>query len=202
MASLKDAVGRDVSRETVAKLESYSSLLRDESHRQNLISKSTIDTLWERHVLDSAQLARFAPASAKWVDLGSGAGLPGVVIAIVTTGAVTMVEPRRLRADFLSKVVADLKLEAEVWCGKAERIEGKFDVITARALAPLEKLLRMAQHLSHPDTVWILPRGRNAKSELAEVDRSWHYDLRAERSITDPDSEILLLSKVRAKSKR
>lgn len=176
-------------------------MLTEEAQRQNLVSASTLDALWERHILDSAQLARLA-AGKCWADIGSGAGLPGIVLAILTGTPTTLIEPRRLRADFLSRVVAELGLDAAVECSKVERISGRYDVITARAVASLDRLIAMSIHLSHERTIWVLPKGRNAKSELAEARRAWHYDWRAEPSITDPESEILLLSKVGAKSKR
>ena len=202
---MKDAVeaaaGHPVSRETYVKLERYADLLREESARQNLISTSTLDSLWDRHILDSAQLARLADGK-RWLDIGSGAGLPGIVIALLTGRAVTLVEPRRLRAEFLTRTVAELGLKAEVACCKVERMQGAFDVITARAVASVDRLLGMSIHLARSGTIWVLPKGRNVKSELVEAQHSWHYDARAEPSITDPESEILLLSKVRAKSKR
>jgi 16S rRNA (guanine527-N7)-methyltransferase len=199
--ALAQAAGRPVSRETFEKLERFAAKLVAEAGQQNLVSASTLGELWERHILDSAQLARLA-SGGRWVDIGSGAGLPGIVLAILTGGPVTLIEPRRLRAEFLSRVVAELDLDAEVACSKVERVTGRFDVITARAVASLDRLITISIHLSHERTIWVLPKGRNAKSELAEARRAWHYDWRAEPSITDPESEILLLSKVRAKSKR
>ncbi len=194
------AAGRSVSRETIGTLTGYVELLREEAQRQNLVSAATLESVWERHILDSAQLVRFAPKSASsWVDIGSGAGLPGVVIAALTGGTVTLVEPRRLRAQFLQEVVAQLGLRATVVCSKIERVEGKFDVITARAVAALPRLIAMAGHLSHPDTIWLLPKGRNAKSELVEARRSWQCDASSEASITDPESEILVLRRVGAR---
>ena len=110
---LAQVAQRPVSRETFEKLEAYISLLREESERQNLVSAATLDHIWDRHILDSAQLLRFEPGSgASWVDIGSGAGLPGIVIACLTDGPVTLVEPRRLRADFLHKVTESLQLGA------------------------------------------------------------------------------------------
>jgi 16S rRNA (guanine527-N7)-methyltransferase len=200
ITELERVAGRPVSRETFDRLKSYVERLRAESGYQNLVSASTLDTIWGRHILDSAQLARFEPRpGASWVDVGSGAGLPGIVIACLIDGPVTLVEPRRLRADFLRDTVEALGLNASVECAKAERIGGKFDVITARAVAPLGKLLGISHQLSHPGTIWVLPRGRNAKSELAEARRSWQCEAREEASCTDPNSTILVLSRVRAK---
>jgi 16S rRNA (guanine527-N7)-methyltransferase len=112
---------------------------------------------------------------------------------------VTLIEPRRLRVQFLEGVVAKLGLRATVVAQKVERAEGTFDVVTARAVAALPRLLGIAHHLAKPDTVWVLPKGRNAKSELAEARRSWHCEASSEASITDPQSEILVLRKVGAR---
>ena len=197
------AVGWRVPRETRDQVQAFAQLLRDESSRQNLIAASTLEILWERHILDSAQLARFGPSSAKWVDVGSGAGLPGIILAaLLPRSSVTLVEPRRLRAEFLERAVQQLGLDTKVITAKVERVGECFDVITARAVASLDRVLRLTSHLSHPGTLWVLPKGRKAKSELEEARRSWHYELRVEPSITDPASEILLLSKVKAKSSR
>jgi len=197
---LAQVAQRPVSRETFEKLEAYISLLREESERQNLVSAATLDHIWGRHILDSAQLLRFEPGSgASWVDIGSGAGLPGIVIACLTDGPVTLVEPRRLRADFLHKVTESLQLGAKVVCAKAERVHGHFDIITARAVANLGQLLKLSHHLSTTKTVWALPKGRNAQAELADVRRAWQGAFHVERSVTDADSWIVVATGVRAK---
>ena len=197
---LAAAAAHDVSRETFEKLEAYAALLRDESRRQNLISASTLDRLWDRHILDSAQLVRFSPArDASWIDIGSGAGLPGVVVACLVAGPVTLVEPRRLRVEFLHKVRESLELNAIVVHGKAERAEGKYDVITARAVAPLAQLLEISAHLSTRNTVWALPKGRSAEAELAEAKRAWQGAFHVEQSVTDVDSRIIVATGVRAR---
>jgi 16S rRNA (guanine527-N7)-methyltransferase len=205
IGALERAAGRPVSRETLALLESYVERLKAANHDQNLISASTLDTIWERHILDSAQLVRFEPqAGASWVDIGSGAGLPGLVIVALTEGPVTLVEPRRLRAEFLQQTVDALGLShrVTVLASKIEHVRGPFDVITARAVAPLDRLIGMAIHLAHNGTIWALPKGRNTKSELAEAQRSWQCEVRSEASCTDPDSTVLVLSKVGAKSNK
>ncbi|HEX6603412.1 MAG TPA: 16S rRNA (guanine(527)-N(7))-methyltransferase RsmG [Sphingomicrobium sp.] len=198
--ALERAAGRPVSRETFEQLQTYVSLLEEENKRQNLISASTLDRVWERHVLDSAQLLRFEPfAGASWLDIGSGAGLPGVVIACIAEGRVTLAEPRRLRAEFLQRAIDALGLNADVICAKAERIAGVFDAITARAVAPLGELLRISQHLSTGKTVWALPKGRSAHSELAQAKHAWQGAFHVEQSVTDADSWIVVASGVRAK---
>ena len=193
IGAVERAVGRPVSRETFDKLDAYAALVREENARQNLVSGTTLDALWERHIIDSAQLARFEPhAGASWVDLGSGAGLPGIVLACIAVGPVTLVEPRRLRAEFLHKVVAALDLPAKVLASKAERVSGTFDVITARAVAPLSKLLEISHHLSTGKTVWVLPKGRTALGELADARRAWQGAFHVEQSITDAEALIVV----------
>lgn len=203
MIDLATAIQRPVSRETYERLNHYAALLVEENRRQNLISGSTLDSLWERHILDSAQLVRFQPrANASWVDIGSGAGLPGIVIAALIDGPVALVEPRRLRAEFLRNAIEKLGLAATVHLAKAEALKGQFDMITARAVASLDRFLGLSAHLALSETIWVLPKGRRAKSELAEARRNWQCEARIEPSITDPESAILVLSNVKAKSKR
>ena len=197
---LAEVAGRDVSRETFEKLEAYAALLREEAARQNLISTSTLDHLWERHILDSAQLVRFEPyAGASWADLGSGAGLPGIVVACLVDGPVILIEPRRLRAEFLHNVCESLGLRASVFLGKAERAGGKYDVITARAVANLSNLLKISAHLSTRNSLWVLPKGQSAERELAEAQQAWQGAFHVERSATDPESRIVVGTGVRAK---
>jgi len=202
---LESAAARSVSRETLAKLETFVELIKSGNDEQNLVSATSLERIWERHVLDSAQLARFEPApGASWLDIGSGAGLPGIIIALLVEGPVTLVEPRRLRAAFLAETIAALGLAGRVTvhCANIEKITGAFDVITARAVAPLERLLAMAHHLAHESTIWALPKGRSASMELVEARRSWQCTARSETSCTDPEARILLLSDVKAKSNR
>jgi 16S rRNA (guanine527-N7)-methyltransferase len=198
---LAEVAGGTVSRETFEKLERYVALLREENVRQNLVSAATLDQAWDRHILDSAQLVRFAPRlAANWVDLGSGAGLPGIVVACLVDVPVTLVEPRRLRAEFLHKVCESLDLSATVICAKAERVEGSFDVITARAVASLTRTLKISSHLSTGKTTWALPKGRSAPAELAEARQSWQGDFQLEPSVTDAESFIVVATGVRAKT--
>jgi len=200
---MSDPLG-DVSRETLDRLNRYVSLLLEENERQNLIGRSTLDQVWQRHVLDSAQLVRFAPRpDSSWLDIGSGAGLPGLVVAILTEGPVALVEPRRLRVEFLQRAANALGLgeRVAVYAARAERITGTFDVITARAVASLDDLLRISLHLSTDKSVWLFPKGKSAKSELAEARRSWQGDFRLEPSVTSSEAAILVASKVRRKGR-
>ena len=186
---------RDVSRETFGRIEAFVDLLATAAAGQNLIARSTLDGIWERHILDSAQLVRFEPRpGASWLDIGSGAGLPGLVVALLVEGPVALVEPRRLRADFLGHATEKLGLSDRVTIqhAKVERLAGRFDVITARALAPLPRLLEISSHLSTKKTVWVLPKGRGARTELAEARQAWQGAFHVERSATDADSYIVV----------
>lgn len=205
IARLAQVSGRAVSRETFERLERFAAMLRKEAEQQNLVSRSTLQALWERHLLDSAQLARFeSRPNASWVDIGSGAGLPGMVVAMLVGGPMLLVEPRRLRASFLERAVAELGLGHRVAVAqtKVELVPGAFDVITARAVAPLDRLLKISTHLSTRKSLWVLPKGRSAQSELVEARRNWHCDADIVPSETDPDSEILLVRNVKARGGR
>ena len=197
--AVEAAAGRGVSRETFERLVAFVALLKEAAGSQNLVSRSTLHSIWERHILDSAQLVRFGPqGGASWLDIGSGAGLPGLVIALLVEGPVTLVEPRRLRIDFLHFAVEQLRLAPRVTIrqGKVERLAGNFDVITARAVASLGRVLEISSHLSTKKTVWILPKGRSARTELAEAQRAWQGTFHVEQSVTDPDSMIVVASGV------
>ena len=197
---LEQAARRTVPRETFEKLAAYVGMLREEAGRQNLVSATTLEHFWERHILDSAQLIRFeSKPRASWVDVGAGAGLPGIVIACIVAGPVTLIEPRRRRADFLHSVCESLRLNASVVLDKVERVGGRYDVITARAVARLDQLLGLCAHLSTKNTVWVLPKGRSAEAELADAQKSWQGVFHVEQSVTDADSRIVVATGVRAR---
>ena len=166
--------------------------------QQNLVSAASLADVWDRHIVDSAQLVRWAP-SGDWIDLGSGAGLPGIVIACLVDGRVTLAEPRGLRADFLHRVVETLRLGATVIRSRAEVLSGQYAAITARAVAPLTTLLEISHHLSTGKSVWILPKGRTAVAELAEARKTWQGVFHVERSVTDPDARIIVAREVKAR---
>jgi 16S rRNA (guanine527-N7)-methyltransferase len=133
------------------------------------------------------------------VDIGSGAGLPGIVIACLVEGPVTLIEPRRLRAEFLHNVCESLRLHACVEATKVERARGKYDLITARAVAGLSQFLKISAHLSTRNSLWVLPKGRSAAAELAEAQQAWQGEFHVEQSVTDADSHIVVATGVRAK---
>jgi 16S rRNA (guanine527-N7)-methyltransferase len=183
----------------IRKLEELVDLVLTESARQNLISSATLPEIWARHILDSAQLIELARSKpGPWLDIGTGAGFPGMVAAVLGR-AVTMVEPRRKRVEFLSDCIKTLGVQgnSRVIHSKVEAMAPKpFAVISARAVASLPNLLAVAVACSNPDTIWLLPKGRNADAEVAEARRAWHGVFHVERSITDPSSLIVIATGV------
>lgn len=195
----------DVPRETFERLESFAAFLREENDRQNLVSAASLDHLWVRHIADSAQLIAHVPdPGASWVDLGSGAGFPGLIVALLHRGPVTLIEERRLRVEFLARAAERLGVDIELIGTKVERAEPRpFDVISARAFAPLPRLLDLGTAFSTIKTLWVLPKGRNAQSELAALESSWQGDFRLEPSLTDPEAAIIVAQGVgRGKARR
>ena len=203
IAEIAAAAGRDVSRETLGKLERFAALLVDENQRQNLISPSSVPDLWSRHIMDGTQLIGLADGEGSWLDIGSGPGLPGLVIAILGARPMTLNEPRKLRVDFLRRMVEELGLAgvAVAEC-KVERLAGKFDFITARAVARLDKLFAMSCHLAHSETKWVLPKGESAQSELDEAREAWQGSFRLVPSRTHPASAIVIAQHVERRGKR
>ena len=196
----------DVSRETMARLHDFASLLTQENERQNLVSRGSLASLWVRHFADSAQLLRFAPGpNASWLDLGSGAGFPGLIVAALHRGRVTLVESRKLRVDFLNRAaeVLDVTGWTEIVLGRVERLPPrKYDVISARAFAPIGELLTFAHPFSTEKTRWILPKGRSAQTELEAAESSWQGSFRLEPSLTDADSGIIIADGVRPRGRK
>ncbi len=200
---LPDKRRSDVSRETLERLDRFAALLTEENQSQNLIAAASIPELWTRHIVDGAQLFGLAEARGSWCDIGSGPGLPGLVIAILGGQPMTLNEPRKLRADFLRRAVAELDLgEVRVAECKVERLEGKFDFITARAVARLDKLFGMACHLAHSETKWILPKGEKVQSELDEARGTWQGSFCLVPSRTHPASAIVIAEHVHRRGKR
>ena len=180
-----------VSRETLAGLDRLATLVIDESGRQNLVSAATVPILWTRHVLDSAQVNLHA-AGDIWLDIGTGAGFPGLVNALIARRRHILVEPRRARAEFLRRVAAELSLPVDVVASPIERVTGIVpDVITARAVASLTEVLAAAEHLAGADTVWCLHKGRLAAEEVAAAQSAFHGAFTAIPSLAAPDSFLV-----------
>lgn len=180
-------------------LDRYAELLLAENGKQNLIARSTEASIWQRHLLDSVQLVRFArPCDASWLDVGSGAGLPGIVVAILGRWSVTLVEPRRARAAFLEDVVRDLLLShVTVIAANVRTVAVPYDVISARAVASLDAIFDMTRRCAAPSTRFILPKGRSARAEIESTAGNWHGLFHVEQSLTDPEAGIVIADEVR-----
>jgi 16S rRNA (guanine527-N7)-methyltransferase len=169
----------------------------DENTRQNLISPATIDQVWARHVVDSLQLHQLGDGGRHWLDIGTGGGFPGMILAIAGVPRIDMVEPRRKRATFLTEWIDRLNLtNATALCAKVEQVQVSADVITARAVASIEKLLLAARHCGTSETRWLLPRGSIDQVELAAIATRYKLVFHVEQSLTHPDSTILVLTGV------
>ncbi len=178
------------------RLELLVRLLAEENSRQNLVSAASLDQVWLRHIVDSAQLLPHVPrgTSSPWIDLGTGAGFPGLVIAALRPECeVLMVESRARRIEWLDRARLAMGLEkARVIGQRLELVETReARVISARAFAPLEKLLTLSSRFSTSDTVWLLPKGRSAQQELEDL-RNWRHVFHVEQSLTDPQAGIIV----------
>ncbi|QUM74083.1 16S rRNA (guanine(527)-N(7))-methyltransferase RsmG [Sphingopyxis granuli] len=170
-------------------------MLVAENDRQNLIAASTISSLWVRHIADSAQLlALDREGKGQWIDLGSGPGLPGLVVAILSERPMLLVESRKRRCAFLRDVAEALDLaHVEVAEARLEAVATRpAATISARAFAPLDRLIALSTRFSTANTRWLLPKGRNAVKELALLPSAWQRMFHVEQSLTDADSRILV----------
>lgn len=172
------------------------SLLSAENRQQNLVSRNSLQAVWQRHIADSAQLLRFVmpSISSPWLDLGTGAGFPGLVIAALRPACqVIMVEARARRSAWLEQACDALGLtQARVVASRLELLSSQpVCVISARAFAPLPRLLDLSARFSTAETIWLLPKGQSAQHELAELDRGRHL-FHVEQSLTDPDAGIIV----------
>lgn len=185
-----------VDAEALERLELLITLLRSENTQQNLVSAASLQEVWLRHIADSAQLLNLAPASRSvpWLDLGTGAGFPGLVIAALQPDReVVMVESRGRRIEWLIRAAESLALpRAQVTGSRLERVDDrKFGVISARAFAPLDALLALSARFSTSDTIWLLPKGRSARDEVAGL-TGWNHVFHVEQSLTDPQAGIVV----------
>jgi 16S rRNA (guanine527-N7)-methyltransferase len=191
-----------VPRETVDKLEVYASLLQAWQKAVNLVAPSTLDDIWHRHFADSAQILAHVPDARHWVDLGSGGGFPGLVIAILLANhenqCVHLVESNGRKCAFLSEAIRKTGAPAKVHQGRIEDIAasgaaGKADVVTSRALAPLTALLGIASGFFGENSTGVFLKGREARQEIAEAQRSWRFDYECVPSRTGGDGSIVII---------
>lgn len=194
---LQDILG-DVSRETLTELETYDTLLRKWTQRINLVAPSSLDDAWTRHFLDSAQLLNYLPETARTVlDLGSGAGFPGLVLAILAKTErpdlqVTCIESDQRKATFLRTVLRETTTQAEVLSVRIEEAEPRrADVITARALAPVTDLLTYAERHRKRKGVCLFLKGRAAPQEIKSATQSWVFDVATHQSVSSPEGAVI-----------
>ncbi len=204
----------NVSRETRARLDAFREMVIAENDRQNLISAGSIPYFWARHIVDSAQLLmlrreRIAGKDATstdrsspplsfgtdetWLDLGTGAGFPGMILAMLNHTPITFVESRRRRAEFLRDCASRFGLDhVSIALCQLDAFQSRtFDVITARAFAPLARLFPLAHRFSTPKTQWLLPKGKSAQTELESICESWQGVFHVKHSVSDPEAAII-----------
>lgn len=199
-----------VSRETISRLKTYERLLKQWQKTINLVGAGTLEQTWSRHFADSAQLLDLAPLSAnRWVDLGSGAGFPGLVLAILLAereGAhVALVESDTRKAAFLGEVARQTGVPVDIYPERIEKaatqyMVGQVDAITARGLAPMPRLLQLVAPYFSGSTVGLFLKGREAKAELDAANQEWELLTEQCPSQTDKEGQIILVRALRAKA--
>jgi 16S rRNA (guanine527-N7)-methyltransferase len=203
LGSLQDAAG-PVSRETFDRLVAFEQMFQKWNRSINLVAQSTSGDVWQRHILDSAQLGRIEPVATRWVDLGSGGGFPGLVMAFLLAerdgASIDLVESNRKKASFLQTVVGQFSLPARV---VARRIDDSHalvstpQIVTARALAPLSTLLDLSAPWLVSGARGLFHKGRDYRTEVQESVHRWSFDLVEHPSVTDVGGVILELSNLR-----
>lgn len=202
--SLQEAAG-PVSRETFQRLVAFQQLFLKWNRSINLAAPSTLDDVWGRHILDSAQLARIAPEAKRWADLGSGGGFPGLVLAFLLVerdgASIDLVESNRKKASFLQAVIGQFGLPARV---VARRIDDSYalvstpEIVTARALAALPALLDLSAPWLTKGSRALFHKGRDYRAEVEESTHRWAFDLVEHPSMTDAHGVILEVTDLRA----
>jgi 16S rRNA (guanine527-N7)-methyltransferase len=191
--------GIDVPRGTIDRLLRYEVLLREWQGRMNLVGPSTLADPWRRHFQDSAQLALLAPRDLRWLDIGAGAGFPGLVLAAMEWGTFTLVEAIAKKCRFLEAVAAALKLTGvQICCARVETLPPQHaDIVTARATASLEQLLEWSLPHLKPGGMCLFPKGRSFADEIAAAHVRFTFDHQAVPSRTDPDARIIQIVNAR-----
>ncbi|SDE65068.1 16S rRNA (guanine(527)-N(7))-methyltransferase RsmG [Limimaricola pyoseonensis] len=191
----------DVSRETAERLHRYAELVRKWNPSINLVAKRDLELLETRHIADSLQLAAFLPSRGHWVDLGSGGGFPGIVVAAAARDRspelrFTLVESDARKAAFLATAIRELDLNAAILARRIEAVDPLgADIVSARALAPLDRLIALGLPHLAPGGRMIFPKGRRAEDEIRDARAQWKFDCVAHKSDTDPEARILEISR-------
>ena len=194
---------RNVSRETEGRLLAFTDLIQKWTQKINLISKGSAQDVWDRHILDSVQIYDLAPKGfSLWLDIGSGGGLPGVVVAALAAqfapdARIAMIESDQRKAAFLRAALRELGLEGEVLAKRIDAVGPMAaDVLSARALAPLEQLLEFAEMHLRPGGKAIFPKGKTAEQEIADARTNWLFNIEKHASMTDADARILAIKDI------
>lgn len=194
--SAKAYVAQHCDGAAMLKMQRFVELLTAENARQNLVAKPTLEIVWQRHIADSAQLLEHVPReTGLWLDLGTGAGLPGLIIAIMRPACrIKLVESRKRRIEWLQSLVKEFSLDnCEVVGSRLELVETvPVSVICARAFAPLKDILGLSARFSTSETLWLLPKGRSAAQELDELPVEQKPLFHVEQSLTDEASGIIV----------
>jgi 16S rRNA (guanine527-N7)-methyltransferase len=197
----------DVSRETIRRLEVFADELQRWQSVKNLVGRGTLSDIWQRHVEDSLQLAPLIAQNGRWLDLGSGAGFPGLVVAIARRDdgvRMTLVESNARKCAFLRHVARVTETPVTVLSDRVEAVvpglAGTVDVVSARALAPLSTLLDWVEPLLKTGAKAVFPKGKDVHSELTEARKLWTFEPDILPSATDPDARILVISSIEPRS--
>ena len=188
-----------VSHETFMRLQAYAELLKIWQPKINLVSQTTISDLWQRHILDSVQLAKYLPTESRIMDLGSGGGFPGAILAIITGLPVTLVESDQRKSAFLLEVSRVTETPFRVLTQRIETLDHKLDatIITARAFASLAKILGLAKPWLSRGATGIFLKGKDASQEITAAEMVWNFRHHAYPSVSDPAASILVVSDVK-----
>lgn len=195
----------NVSRETLADFHTWYDLLKETNQTTNLVGRSTLPDFWFRHAYDSVQVFHHAPDAKNWLDLGAGAGFPGLAIAFLLKakydeGArVTLVESIQKKTAFLKQVIEATQAPAVALPVRAETLNPDLpvDVVTARAMASLDKLLTYAEPFATRGAICLFPKGAKHKEELTQAQKNWTFDVEVLPSMTAPDAAILKIERLR-----
>jgi 16S rRNA (guanine527-N7)-methyltransferase len=198
------AAATGVSRETMRRLQDYAALLVSWSVRINLVGRATLDDLWRRHFLDSAQLLPLLPAGTQTLaDLGSGAGFPGLVLAVLGVPGVELIEADSRKAAFLREAARITDAKATIRGCRIEAVAPHaVDVVTARACAPVERLLTLGERFIGPRTTCVFPKGERAEEELTEAGKAWKMTVSRHASRADRGGKVLVLQQVNREPRR
>ena len=206
-ADNRNASDLNVSRETFEKLQLLERELRRWQAIKNLVGPATLDQIWDRHIVDSLQLLTLAPEAQTWIDLGSGAGFPGLVLAIAGAERglqVHLVESNSRKCSFLRQISRLTGARATVHEARLETVIpdfiGRADVVSARALASLDLLLAWTEPLLKAGTIGLFPKGRDAEIELTEARKRWTFGLDVLPSLTDSEARILRITSIESHS--